>query len=238
MTRPKLLATLVLIATILFVISPWLTPGFNGFDTDRFPVPQIDPPVQPAGYAFAIWGLIYLWLIVGGLYGLFRASEDDDWQAMRPALLASLLVGIFWIAVANTSPVWATVMIVFMAATAIRAFLRSGHYDALFQTWPVALYAGWLTAATGVGIGVLLGGYGLLSPQSAAFLCLVGVLATALLVQSERPENWGYPAALVWALAGVIVGNLPNSNWPVIMLAGLGGIALLVRPTLHAMKEK
>lgn len=238
MTRPKLLATLVLIATILFVISPWLTPGFNGFDTDRFPVPQIDPPVQPAGYAFAIWGLIYLWLIVGGLYGLFRASEDDDWQAMRPALLASLLVGIFWITVANTSPVWATVMIVFMAATAILAFLRSGHYDALFQTWPVALYAGWLTAATGVGIGVLLGGYGLLSPQSAAFLCLVGVLTTALLVQSERPENWGYPAALVWALAGVIVGNLPNSNWPVIMLAGLGGIALLVRPTLHAMKEK
>lgn len=27
-------------------------------------MPQVDPPVQPAGWAFSIWSEIYLWLIV------------------------------------------------------------------------------------------------------------------------------------------------------------------------------
>ena len=38
------------------------------------------------------------------------------------------------------------------------------------QARPVALYAGWLTAATGVAIGVALGGYGVLPAQWAAIL--------------------------------------------------------------------
>lgn len=238
MIRPKQMAILVLGATFLFVISPWLTPGFNGFDPQRFPVPQIDPPIQPADYTFAIWGLIYLWLIAGGLFGLLRAAEDADWQAMRPPLLVSLLIGMFWIAVANVSPIWATIMIMVMAVTAIIAFLRAGQHNALFQIWPVALYAGWLTAAAGVAVGVLLGGYGILAPQSAALLCLSGVLVTAFLVQSARPQNSGYLAALVWALIGVIVSNLPNFNWPVIVLAGLGGCTLLARTILQSLKVR
>ena len=42
---------------LLFAVSPLFTQGFNGFEPDQFPVPQDDPPVQPAGYAFSIWGL-------------------------------------------------------------------------------------------------------------------------------------------------------------------------------------
>ena len=34
-----------------------LVPGFGGFDANQFPVPQVNPSVQPAGYAFSIWGL-------------------------------------------------------------------------------------------------------------------------------------------------------------------------------------
>ena len=54
---------------LFFAASPFLSEGFNGFAPDQFPVPQDDPPVQPAGYAFSIWGVIYLWLIVGTGFG-------------------------------------------------------------------------------------------------------------------------------------------------------------------------
>ena len=48
---------------------------------------------------------------------------------------------------------------------------------------PLAIYAGWLTAATGVSIGVLLTGFGWLSDTGAALLMLALVLAVALTIQ-------------------------------------------------------
>ncbi|MBZ0128308.1 MAG: tryptophan-rich sensory protein [Rhodobacteraceae bacterium] len=227
--NPKILAVAVLLATIAFVLSPLFVSDFDGFSTTRFPVPQDNPPVQPAGYAFSIWGVIYLWLIISAVYGLWRAGENAGWTAMRKPLLISLGLGIFWLAAAVASPVLATAMIVVMAATAILAMLRAGEGEPWLRARPVALYAGWLTAATGVGIGVNLGGYGVLSGQMAAILCLVGVLVVALFVQSLRPHEWGYPAAVIWALIGVIVANLPGQNWLVIALAIPGILVLGLR---------
>ncbi|TDE41092.1 tryptophan-rich sensory protein [Antarcticimicrobium sediminis] len=227
--RSRLLAIVVLIATLTFMLSPLLASGFNGFTADQFPVPQDNPPVQPEGYAFAIWGLIYLWLLIGAVYGVVRAAEDRGWQAMRIPLAISLILGSFWIKAANEAPILATGMIVVMAAAAIAALLRASEDQPWLQVRPVALYAGWLTAATGVAIGVLLGGYGIVSAQAAAINCLCGVLAVALIVQSARPREWAYPAAVIWALIGIIVANLPSQNLVVIALAALGIVALAFR---------
>lgn len=235
--RTGILAIVVLIATLAFVLSPLMTSGFNGFAPDQFPVPQDNPPVQPAGYAFAIWGVIYLWLIISAVYGVLRASNDPNWHAMRLPLAISLVVGAFWIKAANDAPTLATVMIVLMAAAAVTAMLRAGTAQPWVLARPIALYAGWLTAATGVAIGVLLGGYAILSAQAAAILCLGGVLLVALIVQSVRPGEWAYPAAIIWALVGVIVANLPAPNVPVIALAALGIAALTLRAGQSFMKD-
>ncbi|MDO5648900.1 hypothetical protein [Paracoccus sp. (in: a-proteobacteria)] len=221
MTRP--LALIVLILTVLFALSPLASDGFNGFTPAQFPVVQDFWPVQPAGWAFSIWGLIYAWLIVGGLFGLRR---DGDWAAMRAPLAVSLFIGVFWIAVANRAPVAATVMIVGMWAGAVLAFWRAGPSDPWVQVRPVAIYAGWLTAATGVAMGVVLGGYGVLSPHLAALICLSVVLVAALMIQRARVAEWGYPFAVGWALLGVIAANAPRGNWDIVALSGLG-IALL-----------
>lgn len=234
--RSRALAIVVLIATLTFAVSPLMTSGFNGFTGDQFPVPQDNPPVQPAGYAFSIWGAIYLWLIISAVYGLWRAADDPNWQVMRPALAISLIIGTFWIAAANAAPIVATVMIVVMVATAIAAMLRAGSSQPWLQARPVALYAGWLTAATGVAIGVILGGYAILSAQAAAIVCLVGVLVVALAVQAARPREWGYPAAVIWALIGVIIANLTGPNIAVIALAALGIVLLGIRATHALMK--
>lgn len=234
--RTGIPAIVVLIATLAFVLSPLLTSGFNGFAPDQFPVPQDNPPVQPAGYAFAIWGIIYLWLIISAVFGVWRASNDPNWHAIRLPLAISLILGAFWIKAANDAPILATVMIVAMAATAIGAMLRAGNTQPWLQARPIALYAGWLTAATGVAIGVILAGYAILSAQAAAIICLGGVLLVALFVQSVRPREWAYPAAIIWALVGVIVANLPTPNVPVIALAALGIAALTLRAGQSLMK--
>lgn len=228
---------LVAVLTVTFALSPLFSTGFNGFTADQFPLPQVDPPVQPEGYAFSIWGMIYLGLIAGGLYGLMRRPDHPDWTAMRPDLAVSLGVGTFWIAAANASPLLATGMILIMAASAIRAMLRAGSDTPWLLVRPIALYAGWLTAASGVGTGVVLGGYGILSAQSAAILCLSAVLAVALVIQARRPTEWAYPASVVWALIGVIVANADGPNLPVIFLSCLGVALLSARVLLTFMKE-
>ena len=65
-------ALLVLIATLAFAVSPVFVPGFGGYEPAQFPNPIEAPVVQPAGYAFSIWGVIYLWLLVSASFGLWK----------------------------------------------------------------------------------------------------------------------------------------------------------------------
>jgi len=227
MTRNiPLLAIADVIATVAFTLSPFLTRDFAGYRPEQFPVVLDFWPVQPAGWAFSIWGVIYIWLIAGAIWGWFNAPRDRQWQKMRLPLLASLGLGVFWIAAANAAPILATIMIFAMAVFAIAAMLRAGDDDRVWQVRPAALYAGWLTAATGVGTGVVISGYGVLTAQTAALSMLAIVLLVALTVQSRRPAEWAYPAAFMWTLSGVIAANLPTVNWPVIALSTFGIAAL------------
>lgn len=222
----RLLPLAVLVAALLFALSPVLTDGFGGFDPNRFPVPQIDPPAQPAGWAFAIWGVIYLGLIAHAAYGLLRRSAEPGWDAVRWPLLASLMPGIFWIPVAQVSPVWSTAMIFWMMSAALLALWRTGRAEALFQRAPIALYAGWLTAATGVAFAVTLAGHGVMNEQAAALLCLGASVVVAAFMQWRRPDALAYGGGVSWALIGVIADNLAPLNVAVVSLAVVGIAAL------------
>ena len=90
--RPAI-AVLCFLLAVSFAVSPFLVDGFAGFDPDQFPIRQENPPVQPAGYAFAIWSVIYGWLILGLGWGLVRAPRDGQWHDMRLPLCISLAVG-------------------------------------------------------------------------------------------------------------------------------------------------
>lgn len=219
-------AVLTVLAAIAFLLSPLLSSGFNGFSPGQFPVPQVDPPIQPAGYAFSIWGLIYLALFAGAVYGLFKRSEDAGWNAMRWPLIASLAVGAAWIPIANQSVFGATVLIWIMLVTAVVALIAAGKEDRVWLRSPIALYAGWLTAASSVALGLMLAGYGWLGGTAAALVCILLALAIAVTVQRARPDSPEYSAAVIWALIGVVVTNLDPLNWLVLGLAGIGIVAL------------
>ncbi|MGC0225102.1 hypothetical protein [Pseudooceanicola nitratireducens] len=223
----KLKAILTLTAALAFALSPFTTTGFNGFSPDQFPVPQVDPPIQPAGWAFSIWGVIYLWLIASGLYGLLKRDDDPAWDRVRWPLIASLVVGAAWIPVANLSPLWATVLIWIMWGTAIWALLRTPFFDRWWLRVPVALYAGWLTAASCVATAVLLTGYGAtpVLPIHAALLIVALALASTVLRILPAPE---YLIPVAWALIGVIAANMDTGRPLMIALPTLGIILLAV----------
>lgn len=222
----RALSILTFVAALFFTLSPFFVAGFNGFEADQFPVPQDSPPIQPAGYAFSIWGLIYLWLIAGTGLGLFARHDSADWKKHRAPLFISLAVGASWLAVAQMSPVWATVLIWGMLVTALSALLRAGSEDRWLQREPIGAYAGWLTAASSVSIGLLLAGYGYMSGQVAAYVGLGVALAIAVAILKARPDSLAYPGAMIWALIGVIVANAAPLNIGVAALAALGAAYL------------
>jgi hypothetical protein len=227
-------ALTTLILTLTFVVSPALTSPFSGFSADQLPIPQIDPPVQPAGYAFAIWGLIYAWLVVSAGFGIWKRGDDPAWDRARLPLIVSLGVGTPWLAVANSSAIWATILIFVMAIGAILALMRAPDADYWWFKVPVGIYAGWLTAASFVSLGSTAAGYGVLTDQLGwAYLGILGALTVATPVLL-RTAATSYGLTVVWALVAIIVANQADI-WTVSALAAAGiaillGLIALTRP--------
>ncbi|SFR53607.1 hypothetical protein [Litoreibacter janthinus] len=198
-----------LIASLAFIIAPFITEGFAGFRPDQFPIAQDNAPVQPSGYAFAIWSVIYLWLLVSAGLGLWKHRDDPEWDDARLPLILSLAIGAFWIKVATLSVIWATVLIWAMLVTAIWALIAGrGIKPAWEFSLPVGLYAGWLTAASCVSIGLLGAGYGVGGGAAMWALLMVAVaMLLGVLVQRKAFGVWTYGLALAWALVGIIVRN-------------------------------
>ncbi len=232
--RNTLWAAGVLLAALAFGLSSFIIPDFGGFDADQFPIPQEDPPVQPAGYAFAIWAVIYLWLVAGAIYGLLWRATAPDWAEMRPYLALSLIVGAGWLPVAKLSAFAAAILIWVMLIPALIALFRAPLLDRWWARAPIGLYAGWLSAASFVAIGLCLAGWGVMGEVQAAILCLVLAVGLAAYIQIAIEGVPEYGFAVVWALVAVAVNNLTGGAFLVAILA-LAGATLIGLLAIRAM---
>lgn len=235
MTRTTL-AVILLLATLAFGVAPFVTPPFTGYDPDMFHVRIERPAIQPAGYAFSIWSVIYLWLIAHAVWGLWKRADDPAWNAVRLPLSAAVLIGAVWLAIAGSSAIWGTVTIWLMAAAALAAFLRADtDVDRWMLSGPTGIFAGWLTAASAVSTGVLIAGYGWLPDSVSAAAMLALVLVTAVAVQFNRPKMPVYGLTVIWALVGVAVANgTENVTVTVLAASGIAVMALTLAATRRA----
>ncbi|MCX7560784.1 hypothetical protein OS190_14500 [Sulfitobacter sp. F26204] len=232
-SRPAI-SVLCFVLSIAFAAAPFLVSGFAGFDPDQFPVPQENPPVQPAGYAFAIWGVIYGWLIIGTGWGAIMARFDGQWHDMRKPLCLSLAVGTTWLAVAVSSPVWASLLIWIMLGAALAALFLAPVNDQTWAAWPVGLYAGWLSAAACVSLGLLAAGYGYMDQTTAALVFVGLAIVIAGLVQGALGRAPTYGIGVIWALVALVVQNMESA--PLVAYVAGGGALVLLVPTLRSFR--
>ena len=107
--------------------------------------------------------------------------------------------------------------------------------DRLWAAWPVGLYAGWLSAASCVSLGLLAAGYGWLDQTTAALVFVGLAIVIGGFVQGALGRAPSYGIAVIWALVAVVVQNFETT--PMVAYVAGGGALVLAVPTLRAFRS-
>ena len=180
--------------------------------------------ITPAGYVFAIWGIIYILLGVFLMYQALPSQKDKPFQKQVSVLfILTSVFNIVWLFFWQNEllPISVAVIIAFLA-TLIAIYLRLnigksnvGLKEKLCVHVPFSVYLGWVTIATIANISITLvsvgwAGFGL-SLQTWAILVLAVALILDLAVVATR-RDIAYSLVFIWALAGISVNQSTNST--------------------------
>ncbi len=200
-----------------------------------------DGTLRVAGYAFAIWGLIYLWLLVYSVRQVLPQTGESLLIHRLGWPSAAALLGIGWWVIAAAFD-WEAVTVVLIFASlaavlapllinggAIRALGRFDR-DRLMTIWPLALLAGWLTVAAPLNLITVATSNdalpAMLSPTAWAILAIVVVTAVALGV-TLRLRTLAYGLPIAWGLLGAFTAE-QERNPMLAYVALAAAVAVLV----------
>ncbi|RAK52393.1 hypothetical protein [Phenylobacterium deserti] len=204
-----------------------------------------DQTLRVAGYAFSIWGVIYTGLAAYAVRRLLRPGGARERALDGPLALASLCCGL-WILAAGADQRWLTVAIIFAGLVAalvgLSRLARTGRDftwpERLTVLWPIALLAGWLTAASIVNVLTVATAEGLIEPSLRTPAAIVGVLAAgAIAIATLLATRFAsYAAPVAWGLVGAFVAE--RSDQPLVAYAALGCAALLLAVAAVACRPR
>ena len=139
-----------------------------------------DTRIDPAGYAFAIWGLIYSLL---GTFVVYQALPSD-WVPDRNDTLifedigyhffANMMINSIWLVLFQTNTVWGFVLslldIIAMLTSNIFMMDKSTNTSVNTTEWismrgGFSVYSGWVTAATILNVTYMLKSMGVADPD-------------------------------------------------------------------------
>ena len=229
----------VLAAAAFAIVAPviQMATGF-GLDQGEFAA-QGDQTLRVAGYAFSIWGLIYIGILAYAVRQVLPQTGESDMirRFAIPSIVAFVGIGA-WIVAAAADARIATLVLIFASLIAllvplvvhgglIRA-LGKGDRDRWLVAWPLGLLAGWLTVAAPLNLITVLTAENALplalAPTGWAMLAIVVVVALTLFV-TARTRLLAYPLPVAWGLLGAFVAEQTRN--PLLGFFALGA-ALLV----------
>lgn len=192
-----------------------------------------DSTLRAAGYAFAIWGLIYLGLALYALYQAIapRAASQLLQRFGWPSAIAMVGCGAWLLAAAANWP-WVTVAIIVISALALIIPLLSGRvissvWNIVFIVAPLGMLAGWLTIASALNTLTVLTAQGYITHDAAPLWAAYGVAAVIALafIVFLRARTVFYLAPIIWGLGGVYAAE--HAHRPLASQLAVAGIVFL-----------
>ena len=201
--------------------------------------------ITTEGYAFAIWGLIYIGLITFSVYQALPAQRDNAAIACAAQwLIGACFLQMVWVYAFLLSRFWLSVILMFgivgclvMGYLSTRTLKPTRAHRWLVQA-PISVYFGWITVAAVVNVSSALlislpVNWSTLSTGSVGLTVVMMVISAAIAAAiAFKYDDGSYPAVAVWALSAI--ANRQVSIVPIAFV----GIALSIGLSLIILRLK
>jgi hypothetical protein len=236
MNRELILRITVFILSITQVLTP-LFSSFNNNQTKK----TFYPPITPAGYTFAIWGIITLLGFCYGLYQLLpnRPSADLH-QKVAPILCMVYIFFSIWLFAAGKDWLWTTVIIFLIMFGLLymlfQLILKNSQdftlADKILLEGQIGIYLGWTTVAIFANIASALAYYNILTMNTFGIVIqlvlLILALANGIYGSGKTYGNYFLSAAVLWAFIGVFFGLRQNTNTTFLQIVVISAILIFI----------
>ncbi|WP_101927327.1 MULTISPECIES: hypothetical protein [Luteimonas] len=228
---------LVLLLSLAMPLVAWLsqTGAFGpdqGTISDRYPTLLV-----AAGYAFSVWGLIFLLDVAYAVWQATGARRRDATLArIAPAAALGFFLTAIWMPLFSAGLFWLCVLVIFGALAALAwcavQLSRPGAASGRRLAWlALSIHAGWLSLAAFLNLAQTVVAYRLLpSGDMLAWSAALWVAAAVVLLalNARMRGNVAYLAIAWWGLVAVYLrqsqAELPGaatSAWIAVALAAL-----------------
>jgi hypothetical protein len=204
----------------------------------------------PAGYAFAIWGLIYLLLILFSgyqWYAWIKNKNDEYLKRTGIWFILSNLANSGWI-IAWTNDLIALsfflILILLFSLIMLMFRLRLETWDApvriiVFVWWPICIYLGWIVVATlanlaAFSVSINPEGSFAQSPLWVIMMIAFACLVYLLLIYFRNMREAAFVG--IWALAAIAAAQWKVTQ-SVAYAAVIASLVLFISASLQASKN-
>lgn len=201
----------------------------------------------PAGYAFAIWGLIYLGLLAFVSYqgrSLFKKTADE-WPVLEIGwwFVISCAANSLWVFawLYDYTGLSVIIMIVLLISLIKIIFNTRMELDDLplkkiaFVWWPFCLYSGWITVALVADVAAWLtkiqwNGFGISGITWTIVMIIVAGIINLIVTWNRNMREYALVAS--WALIAIAVANW-NTAQPIVNTAIGVASVLFISSGIH-----
>lgn len=202
----------------------------------------------PAGYAFSIWGLIYLLLAIYVVYQ-FSQKENILTARINRLFVLNAFFNAGWLFAWHYDVIWLSVLLMLgllLTLIKIADILRQSvltRKENFLVRLPFSIYFGWITVAIIANITVFLVGLGWNGFGLAESFWTVVALLVGAAIGSWRTihdKNIPYALVLIWAYGAILFKHVSESEfnkaYPAIIVTA--GICILIFAAVIAASRK
>lgn len=205
----------------------------------------------PAGYAFSIWGIIYLLLIIFVFYtgrSLFNPSKNESDGFVEKIgwwFVVSCLANCAWILTWLYGFTGLSVIVLLIAFISLLMILmealkyNSGNAQKWFINFPFQIYAGWVSVALIAAVAAWLtkiewSGLGISDVSWTIILIIIASLIHLFITWKKNAPVFAFVA--VWALVAIAMAN-KEVNQEIYLAALIAAIIIFISSCFKIFKK-
>ncbi|SDR76079.1 hypothetical protein SAMN04487764_0571 [Gillisia sp. Hel1_33_143] len=208
---------------------------------------EYDNLFTPAGYAFAIWGLIFLAMFAYAIFQIKRAffsdKKSDFIEQTGPYFFIANLANASWVVVWLYEYTFISIILMFIILISLLMVViktNMERWDApikiiAFVWWPICLYSGWIAVAAIANVAAYLskigwnGGF-LNEVQWTMVMLTIAIFLNILIIYKRNMRE--FASVGIWALIAIYMRQ-QGSHDLIAYYALIGAVLIFLNVAYH-----